>query len=73
MSKEKDQVKVIFHKDFDFKADAEWRSIQAYYPDEKPQTVTRECAKKAVKAGCATYYEEAPKGESRKTKKKTAD
>ena len=58
--------KVIFDKPFDFRPDADWRIIVAYQPSKQPQVVTRECAKKAIKAGCARAVEEG-KGKQRES------
>lgn len=61
-------TKFIFTKDFDFRPEGEWRSIVEFKASEKPQTVTRECAKKAKSAGAGDYYKD-DGGEKRKTKK----
>jgi len=54
-------TKVVFEKAFDFHPDADWRVVVEYKPSKEPQTVTRECAEKAIKAGAASQYKE-PKG-----------
>ena len=54
-------TKVIFKKDFDFHPYADWRIVVEFKASEKPQTVTRECAEKAIKAKCAVVYKEPKK------------
>lgn len=62
-------TKFIFTKAFDFHPDGEWRSIVEYKPSDKPQTVTRECAKKAKRAGAGDYYKD--EGSEKRTAKRT--
>ena len=65
-------TKVIFKEDFDFRPD--WRVIVEFKASEEPQTVTRECAQKAIKAKKAVAYKE-PKKENSNAKRsaKTQD
>ena len=51
-------TKFVFEKAFDFHPDGDWRSIVEYLPSTKPQTVTRECAKKAKAAGAGDYHKD---------------
>jgi len=60
-------TQVIFTDAYDFRPDGDWRSIVEYFPSEEPQTVTRECAKKAIKAGVAKAYKS--KGKSNEKRK----
>lgn len=67
-------AQVIFKKEFDYRPSGDWRSIVEYKPSEEPQTVKRECAEQAIKAGAAT--EHFPKGEGdakRNSKTKSKD
>lgn len=54
-------TKVVFKEDFDFRPDADWRVVIELKASEEPQTVTRECAKKAIKAKAAVPYKEPKK------------
>ena len=67
-------TKVIFKEDYDFRPDADWRIVVEFKASEEPQTVTRECAQKAIKAKKAIAYKE-PKKEKPNAKRsaKTQD
>lgn len=57
-------TQVVFKEDFDFHPDGDWRIIVAFKASKEPQTVTRECAEKAIKAKKAVVYKEAKREKS---------
>ena len=66
-------TKIIVIEKFDFRPDADWRTIVELLPSEEPQTVTRECATKAIKAGAAKAYRKPKSSKGKPNEKRSTE